>query len=118
MYGRVEVFPDQSVMLNIPVYIRQSCTNYNDLLDEILLCDIPCCQVPNAVDRHYANILYSSKKILKADDDKGGFTLKEMRYLQTPDLSVDFMLSSRWSRITSLIYSQTMSNSQVTTKTN
>ena len=32
-------------------------------------------------------------------------TLKEMRYLQTPDLLVDLISSSRWSRITSLMYS-------------
>ena len=32
-------------------------------------------------------------------------TLKEIRYLHTPDLLVDLISSSRWSRITSLMYS-------------
>ena len=32
-------------------------------------------------------------------------TLKEIKYLQTPDLLVDLISSSRWSRMTSLMYS-------------
>ena len=30
-------------------------------------------------------------------------TLKEIKYLQTPDLSVDLISSSKWSRITKMV---------------
>ena len=38
-------------------------------------------------------------------NDVEELTLNEMRYLHTPDLSVDLISSSRWSRITSLMNS-------------
>ena len=67
VYGRVEVFPDKSVMLDIPYTIMRTATNIckKSLLDKVLLCDIARGEVSDTVDRDYTNILYCTKKILE-----------------------------------------------------
>ena len=44
--GRVEILPDESVMLNI--------------LDKILLGHISCGEVPNSIHRYYTYVFYGS----------------------------------------------------------
>ena len=70
------------------------------LLNIILLCDVACRQISDPVDGDYANVLNGPQEILNDNETPPclllpGLTLKEMRYLQTPDLSVDFISSSR-----------------------
>ena len=91
-----------------------SCCNV--LLDKILLSNISSCEIADAIHGNYAYIFNRTKEILK---DFGNswenrcetfklmteLTLKEIKYLQTPDLLVDLISSSRWSRMTSLMYS-------------
>ena len=72
MDGRVEVFPDQGVVLHIPVQekghhgsrlFRQNYEKYK--LDEVLLGDIAGAEVADPIDRHNPDILDSAKKILE-----------------------------------------------------
>ena len=79
-------------------------------LDEVLLGDVAGAEVSDPIDGHDPNVLNGAKQILKKSNfmerNSGKeLTLKEMRYLHTPDLSVDLISSSRWSRITSLMNS-------------
>ena len=75
MDGRVEVFPDQGVVLHIPVqenghqpgFIQrlfgENWENYK--LDEVLLGDIAGAEVADPIDRHNPDILDGAKKILE-----------------------------------------------------
>ena len=72
MDGRVEVFPDQGVVLHIPVQEKghhvsrlfgENWENYK--LDEVLLGDIAGAEVADPIDRHNPDILDSTKKILE-----------------------------------------------------
>ena len=72
MDGRVEVFPDQGVVLHIPVQEKghqgsrlfgENWENYK--LDEVLLGDIAGAEVADPIDRHNPDILDSAKKILE-----------------------------------------------------
>ena len=73
MDGRVEVFPDQGVMLHIPVQekghqpgsrlFRENWENYK--LDEVLLGDIAGAEVADPIDRHNPDILDCAEKILE-----------------------------------------------------
>ena len=72
MDGRVEVFPDQSVMLHIPVREKghhgsrlfgENWEKYK--LDEVLLGDIAGAEVADPIDRHNPDILDCAKKILE-----------------------------------------------------
>ena len=67
MDGRVEVFPDQGVVLHIPVQekghhgsrlFRQNCEKYK--LDKVLLGDIAGAEVADPIDRNNPNILDSA----------------------------------------------------------
>ena len=103
--------------------IRVSCSTYlvkkwslsviirfeNYKLDKVLLGDVASAEVSDPVDGHNPNVLDCAQQILKEGhffmERNVGVTLKEMRYLHTPDLSVDLISSSRWSKITSLMNS-------------
>ena len=65
MYGRVEIFPDKSVMLHIPkvCFINNvlGTSDFKILLDEVLLCDVTSGEIPDAVHGHDADVLNSSQ---------------------------------------------------------
>ena len=87
MDGGVEVLPDESVVLHV--------------LDVVLLRHVARGQVADPIHGHDANILDGTEKILKSicfkrkRVNRNCYTLNEIRYLQTPDLSVDLISSSR-----------------------
>ena len=129
MNGGIEILPNQGVMFYISrlgLESERRCINecqhlviFNVLLDKILLSNISSCQISDAINGNNSYIFNRAKKILndlwkKLKCWENGcesfelmteLTLKEIKYLQTPDLLVDLISSSRWSRMTSLMYS-------------
>ena len=59
--GGVEILPDEGVMLDIPL-LNIGIPSFYDLkiLDEVLLSDISCCQIANAINRDNSCILNRS----------------------------------------------------------
>ena len=108
--GGVQVFPDQGVVLHIPyTWIIRICfgwshnTWWSFAELHFLLSD-------TEFHKQRQFLCFQSP----GEDSEGGFwyrwlitvfTLNEMRYLQTPDWSVDLISSSRWSRMISLMNS-------------
>ena len=69
MDGRVEVFPNQSVMLHIPWDLLKVCAlppsiHSQCLLDKVLLSDNSSTQVANPIHRHNPNVLDGPEEIL------------------------------------------------------
>ena len=67
MDGRVEVLPDEGVMLNIPKRANsdEDCEEVGALLNIVLRGDIARSEVPDTIDRDNTNVLYSSQEVLK-----------------------------------------------------
>ena len=68
MNGGIEVFPDESVMLDISENTmgkdENIFTGHSTLLDEVLLGHIPGGKVTDTIYRHYAYVFNSTQKIL------------------------------------------------------
>ena len=118
MDGRVEVFPYQGVMLHIPVQEKghQMVQGPSDRIGKstnlmkfcwvtlpVLRQRIP--QTDTIPIFSIARRRFWKKYIFKSAHGQLKLALNEMRQRQTPDLSVDLISSSRWSRITSLMNS-------------
>ena len=118
MDGRVEVFPYQGVMLHIPVQEKghQMVQGPSDRIGKstnlmkfcwvtlpVLRQRIP--QTDTIPIFSIARRRFWKKYVFKSAPGRLKLALNEMRQRQTPDLSVDLISSSRWSRITSLMNS-------------
>ena len=67
MDGRVEVLPDEGVVLNIPERANsdEDCEKAGALLNIVLLGDIARSEVPDTIDRDNTNVLYGAQEVLK-----------------------------------------------------
>ena len=70
MDGRVEVLPDEGVMLDIPdqkvILVSTSALNKNICkLDEVLLGDVAGAEVSDPIHRHNPNVLNRTQQVLK-----------------------------------------------------
>ena len=73
MDGRVEVLPDEGVMLDIPdqkvILVSASALKNRCKLDEVLLGDVAGAEVSDPIHRHNPNVLNRTQQVLK----EGGF---------------------------------------------
>ena len=118
MDGRVEVFPDQSVMLHIPVQekghqpVQGSSDKIMKSTNLMKFCWVTLPVLRQRIPQTDTIPIFSiarrrfwKRNNTKSAHDQLKLTLNEMRQRHTPDLSVDLISSSRWSRITSLMNS-------------
>ena len=112
----VQILPDESVMVHIPklqktvsyIFPPPSLTWWNSAEWHC-----PCLGIVSHTQRLFQYFQWRAANSERNYWSKGCFmllicteiTLKEMRYLQTPDVSVDLISLSKWSRMTSLMYS-------------